>query len=316
MIALPRSGAADHLDGARGGLGELVDVGAGAGPGRLATRSRRRSRRRAPASRGETAATIGIVACPPQVTMLTFVASRCSSRLTAGTTYGPIAAGVRSISDAGRAPRSSRVVVHGAPRPRWRRTRSRSRRTRHRDQPVDALGGGRHAEPRRPGQAVGRRVDADHRRHLQRARESRSTLIIRSVPMLPEPMTATLRLASPWCPPRDHATDTEPSAGDTRLRPRSPARAPAPSGRARRRGSPRPRAAAGRVAGHGAGEPGQARAAGRPRQAAPRRRRPARRSCSSPSRAPASIERIQCHRLLAQHVQAAGGVVGDGVARW
>ena len=32
------------------------------------------------------AATTGIVACPPQVTMLAFGASRCSSRLTAGTT--------------------------------------------------------------------------------------------------------------------------------------------------------------------------------------------------------------------------------------
>ena len=46
----------------------------------------------------ETAATIGMVACPPQVTMLTLRASRCSSRLTAGTTNGPFAAGVRSTS--------------------------------------------------------------------------------------------------------------------------------------------------------------------------------------------------------------------------
>ncbi len=45
-----------------------------------------------------TACTIGIVACPPQVTMLTFIRSRCSARLTGGTTYGPIAAGVRSIA--------------------------------------------------------------------------------------------------------------------------------------------------------------------------------------------------------------------------
>lgn len=34
----------------------------------------------------EMAATIGIVACPPQVTMLTLGASRCSSRFTDGTT--------------------------------------------------------------------------------------------------------------------------------------------------------------------------------------------------------------------------------------
>jgi hypothetical protein len=46
----------------------------------------------------ETACTIGIVACPPQVIRLTFGASRCASRLTAGTTAGPIAAGVRSTA--------------------------------------------------------------------------------------------------------------------------------------------------------------------------------------------------------------------------
>jgi hypothetical protein len=45
----------------------------------------------------DTAATIGIVACPPQVTMLMFSASRWSLRLMAGTTNGPIAAGVRSM---------------------------------------------------------------------------------------------------------------------------------------------------------------------------------------------------------------------------
>ena len=45
-----------------------------------------------------TAWTIGIVAWPPHVTMLTFIRSRCSVRLTGGTTYGPTAAGVRSIA--------------------------------------------------------------------------------------------------------------------------------------------------------------------------------------------------------------------------
>ena len=44
-----------------------------------------------------TAATIGIVAWPPQVTMFRSGASTCCSRLTAGTTNGPRAAGVRSI---------------------------------------------------------------------------------------------------------------------------------------------------------------------------------------------------------------------------
>src|SRR3954466_15571162 len=42
----------------------------------------------------ETAATIGIVAWPPQVIMLTFVAPTCSSPLTGGITAGPTAAGV------------------------------------------------------------------------------------------------------------------------------------------------------------------------------------------------------------------------------
>ena len=46
----------------------------------------------------DTAATIGIVAWPPQVIMLTFIASRCSLPLTGGITAGPTAAGVRSIA--------------------------------------------------------------------------------------------------------------------------------------------------------------------------------------------------------------------------
>ena len=45
-----------------------------------------------------TAATIGIVAWPPQVTMFRSGASTCCSRLTAGTTNGPMAAGVRSMT--------------------------------------------------------------------------------------------------------------------------------------------------------------------------------------------------------------------------
>ncbi|MCY1364368.1 hypothetical protein D9M68_594940 [compost metagenome] len=47
----------------------------------------------------DTAATMGMVAWPPQVTMLTFIASlaACSLRFTGGTQYGPMAAGVRSI---------------------------------------------------------------------------------------------------------------------------------------------------------------------------------------------------------------------------
>ena len=46
----------------------------------------------------ETAATIGMVAWPPQVIMLTFIAPRWSSPLTGGITAGPTAAGVRSTA--------------------------------------------------------------------------------------------------------------------------------------------------------------------------------------------------------------------------
>src|SRR5699024_8909711 len=42
----------------------------------------------------ETAWTIGMVACPPQVTMLWLGASACSWRLAGGITIGPTAAGV------------------------------------------------------------------------------------------------------------------------------------------------------------------------------------------------------------------------------
>src|SRR3954454_20782591 len=46
----------------------------------------------------DTAATIGIVAWPPQVIMLTFIAARWSAPLTGGITAGPTAAGVRSTA--------------------------------------------------------------------------------------------------------------------------------------------------------------------------------------------------------------------------
>ncbi|MNF75238.1 hypothetical protein D3C84_572970 [compost metagenome] len=53
----------------------------------------------------DTAATSGMVAWPPQVTMLTFITPRpsCALRLTGGTQYGPMAAGVRSIINTPRA---------------------------------------------------------------------------------------------------------------------------------------------------------------------------------------------------------------------
>ena len=46
----------------------------------------------------DTARTIGIVACPPQVIMFRFAASNWSGRFTTGQVNGPIAAGVRSTA--------------------------------------------------------------------------------------------------------------------------------------------------------------------------------------------------------------------------
>src|ERR1700694_2064025 len=46
----------------------------------------------------ETAYTIGMVACPPQVIIFTLGASRCSRRLAGGITAGPTAAGVKSMA--------------------------------------------------------------------------------------------------------------------------------------------------------------------------------------------------------------------------
>src|SRR5699024_282795 len=46
----------------------------------------------------ETAWTMGMVAWPPQVTMLWLGASTCSLRLAGGITMGPTAAGVRSMA--------------------------------------------------------------------------------------------------------------------------------------------------------------------------------------------------------------------------
>ena len=72
MIALPRAAPPTDSIACDGGLGELVDVGAGARARPTSRRSRRRSRRSGTGATRETAATIGMVAWPPQVTMLTF----------------------------------------------------------------------------------------------------------------------------------------------------------------------------------------------------------------------------------------------------
>ena len=93
-------------------------------------------------------------------------ASRCCSRLTAGTTNGPSAAGVRSII---------RVAVgrEGAGVGLVRPGRGGVEddpdllEAGQADQAVDAVGRRRDAEPARPGEAVGGRIDADHRRDLE-----------------------------------------------------------------------------------------------------------------------------------------------------
>ena len=74
-------GAAHLLDRPRGRLRGLVDVGPRARP-RGSARDRRHD---LGIGDRRDAATMGMVACPPQVTRLTFSASRATSPLTAGT---------------------------------------------------------------------------------------------------------------------------------------------------------------------------------------------------------------------------------------
>ena len=97
MIALPRLGSADGLDAAA-----VVRVNSSMfarvpGPADTDATEATISAYDTGAAR-DTAATIGIVAWPPQVIMLTLGALECSSRLTDGMTAGPTAAGVRSTA--------------------------------------------------------------------------------------------------------------------------------------------------------------------------------------------------------------------------
>ena len=86
-------GAADRLDAGGGGPGELVDVRRGCPGRRRPTTTEATISAYDTGAARETAATIGIVAWPPQVIMLTFIAPTCSSPLTGGITAGPTAAG-------------------------------------------------------------------------------------------------------------------------------------------------------------------------------------------------------------------------------
>ena len=89
--------AAHAFDSARRGLRKLVDIGAGAGAGGFARDTGDDLAVMHLATRF-TAATMGMVACPPQLTIFRLGASKCWSMFTTGTTKGPTAAGVRSIN--------------------------------------------------------------------------------------------------------------------------------------------------------------------------------------------------------------------------
>ena len=131
-----------------------------------------------------TAATIGAVAWPPQVIRFMFGASRCSVRLTPGTTGGPSLAGVRSTAvmpaaaSRGALAACTRALVASKARsisPAWASTQSIP----------EAVASTPSSRARaRPSEAGSMPT---------RARSSsdgeRSSLCTRSVPMLPDPMT-------------------------------------------------------------------------------------------------------------------------------
>ena len=88
MIALPRGVPPSSRDRPASGVRELVDVGAGAGAGRLEATDATISAY-GTGTTDDTACTIGTVACAPQLIMLMFVASTCSRRFTGGQTSRP-----------------------------------------------------------------------------------------------------------------------------------------------------------------------------------------------------------------------------------
>ena len=113
-----------------------------------------------------TAATIGIVAWPPQVTMLTFGRVEVLVEVDRGDD-------VRADGGGGEVdqPLAERRQLRGVGLVRLGRGGVEDDldlvEVGQRHQAVDALGGGRHAEPRGAGEAVGVGVDADHRAHLE-----------------------------------------------------------------------------------------------------------------------------------------------------
>ncbi len=131
-----------------------------------------------------------MVAWPPQVTMLTLGAFRCASPLTGGTTYGPRAAGVRSTTVRPSA-RSTSSWCRCAPAEVASKTIDTSANSSILTRPatpswvVATFSRRARARPSESGSMPAMAA-------ISRDSDSRRTLIIRSVPMLPDPMTATL----------------------------------------------------------------------------------------------------------------------------
>ena len=126
--------------------------------------------------------------------MLTFGASMLASPLTTGIVNGPMAAGVRSITCLPSRCRIS-LLRMCAPAEVASNTTLDLGLIRHPRQALDALRGHGHAHARGARQAVGSSDRCPPSPPISRCFEVRITLIIRSVPILPEPMIAHLILA-------------------------------------------------------------------------------------------------------------------------
>src|SRR5690606_38160412 len=135
---------------------------------------------------------MGIVAWPPQVTMLMLVASSFSSRLIDGMTYGPIAAGVRSMTCT---PCSCNTALCRS----WAPAEVASNTIRISENP------GMATRPTMPSAVVGTPMRCARARPsdwgsiptmaaISRPLLWRRTLIMRSVPILPDPIMPTLIL--------------------------------------------------------------------------------------------------------------------------
>src|ERR1700722_12182965 len=255
----------------------------------------------------ETAATIGMVACPPQVTMLMFGASRCSPRWTAGTTNGPIAAGVRSTSRLPNGASLAALVTCALADVASNTTpiSSNPARAISPSTPSAVVGTFSRAARASPSEDGSMPTTAP----ISKFRDSRITLIIRSVPILPDPITATfVRRMLVSLPRESHADATQ--SGQLRRdlsawlgRHHRPERARenditgAQRRPERRRGTGQPYQRVERVA-----QAGGAGAAGG-RLAVLLEIHGHFHRC----------ELAQRHPLVAQDIQRAGGVVGDGV---